>query len=112
LKPLGSDFLDDFFSMPFPVAQPLIRVCSNTGDFILEVLIHHNQRFDPGVNTRVSATLLLDALVDKFGKVVDGEGNSIHLPLAFPPHILMGDPININNGRRGRIAQQHINIHP
>ncbi len=57
-------------------------------------------------------TLLLDALVDKFGKVVDGEGDAIHLPLAFPPHILTEGPVNINDGRRGRIAQQHINIHP
>ncbi len=82
------------------------------GDFVLELLIHHNQRFNPGVNTRVSATLLLDMLVDKFGKVVDEEGNAIHLPLVFPPHILMEGPVNINDGRRGRIAQQHINIHP
>jgi hypothetical protein len=50
--------------------------------------------------------------MDKFGEVVDGEGNAIHLPLAFPPHILTEDPVNINDGRRGRIAQQHINIHP
>ncbi len=84
----------------------------DAGDFVLEVLIHHNQRFDPGVDTRVSATLLLNALVDKFGKVVDREGNAIHLPLAFPPHILTEGPVNINDGRRGGIAQQHINIDP
>ncbi len=82
------------------------------GDFVLEILIHHNQRFNPGVNTRASATLLLNALVEKFGKVVDGEDYAIHLPLAFPPHILTEGPVNINDGRRGRISQQHINIHP
>jgi hypothetical protein len=84
----------------------------DAGDFVLEVLIHHNPRFNPGVDTRASVTLLLDALVKKFGKVVDGEGNAIHLPLAFPPHILTEGPVNINNRRRGRISQQHINIHP
>ncbi len=84
----------------------------DTGDFVLEALIHHNQRFDPGVDTRASATQLFNVLVEKFGKVVDREGNAIHLPLAFPPHILTEGPVNINNGRRGRIAQQHINIHP
>jgi hypothetical protein len=52
----------------------------------------------------MSATLLLDALVDKFCKMVDWEGNAIHLPLAFSPHILMEGPVNINNGRRERIA--------
>ncbi len=57
-------------------------------------------------------TLLLDVLVDKLGKMVDGEGNAIHLPLAFPPNIICEGPVNINDGRRGRIAQQHINIHP
>jgi hypothetical protein len=82
------------------------------GDFILEVLIHHNQRFNPGVDTRASVTLLLGALVDKFGEVVDWDGNAIHLSLAFPPHILTEGPVNINDGRRGRIAQQHINIQP
>jgi hypothetical protein len=27
-------------------------------------------------------------------------------------HIFPEGPVNINDGRRGRIAQQHINIHP
>jgi hypothetical protein len=58
----------------------------------------------------MSATLPLNALVDKFGEMVDEEGNGIHNPLAFPPHTLMEGPVNINDGRRGRIAQQHINI--
>jgi hypothetical protein len=84
----------------------------DAGDFVLEVLIHHNQHFNPKVDTRTSATLLLDVLGDKFGKVADGEGNAIHLPLVFPPHNLTEGPVNIYDGRRGRIAQQHINIHP
>jgi hypothetical protein len=49
--------------------------------------------------------------MDKSGKIVDGEGNTIHLPLAFPPHILTESPVNINNWLRGSIAQQPINIH-
>jgi hypothetical protein len=48
--------------------------------------------------------LRLNALVDKFGKMVNREGNAIHLPLAFSPHIFMEGPANINDGRRGRIA--------
>ncbi len=84
----------------------------NAGDFLLEIQIHHNQCLDPGVDTRAIATLLLDALLEKNGKMVDREGNAIHLQLTFPLHIRMEGPVNINNGRRGRIAQQHINIHP